>query len=149
GQRARLFRYFSRVKLELPDEISAFQEVFCWCGGSMMRRWIFERYGLFREDLETGEDMEMSERLAGHGVRLHFYPKRLLSVAFRSGYAESLKRTYQYSVNGRAIVRMGLNATSLNKSLWLKTSSFSRKTLELLCMAENTAEALRMLPYLL
>src|SRR5690606_30423903 len=99
GRKTRLSSSISKLELALPDEITAFQEAMSWCGGCMMRRWIFERYGLFREDLETGEDTEMGKRLARHGVGLHFYPKRLLLVAFRSGYAESLKRAYQYSSN--------------------------------------------------
>lgn len=140
---------FSKLEIKLPEEITTFQQTISWCGGSMMRRWIFDRYGLFREDLETGEDSEMGKRLASHGIRLHFYPKRLLSVAFRSGYAESVKRLYQYSKNGRTISRMKHNASLPKRSLWQQANSFVQGTLRLIRMADNKSEAVQMLPLVL
>src|SRR5690606_9986856 len=129
--------------------MTAFKQTMCWCGGSMMRRWIFERYGYFREDLETGEDSDMSHRLAAHGIQLHFYPKRLLSVAFRQGYVESLKRLYQYSVNGRVINQTRKTSPKIKRSLWQKACNFAQGTFTLLRMADSKSEALQMAPLVL
>lgn len=138
---------FPGMKLIFPSVVTAFKTPLEWAGGAMMRRWVFEKYGLFREDLSTGEDTEFGLRLAVNGVMIHFYPKRLLHVAFRREYKDSLRRYYEYMANGTIIGEEVVDAKRPRRGLGEKLSSFTRSTIELLCMAESFREALKMLPY--
>ena len=56
--------------------------------GASYARWLFDRFGLFREDLRTGEDSDLHERLAGVEIEwssrvrtAHRHPRRLAAMA--------------------------------------------------------------------
>lgn len=140
---------FPGLKLDFPDGVARFQETVSWCGGAMMRRWIFRKYGLFREDMKTCEDVEMGMRLAANGIPLHFYPRRLLNIAFRKKLGESLKRNYQYRSDGRTLSQKYAGSAIPKRTAGQKAYTFLRRSIELLCMAESLAQAARMAPYVL
>lgn len=137
--------------IKFEPNLKQFAIAVSWCGGSMMRKSLFDKYGLFRTDLITGEDSEFGERLAKNNIYMHFNPYCLIQVAFRSGYVESLKRIYQYASNGRKIEVDGHSST--NKGLVAKALSFAKNsflhTYIHLCLADTKATAVKMLPYLI
>lgn len=137
------------MALPLPQTATRMKRVCVWAGAAMMRRSLFARYGKFRTDLETGEDMEFALRLAADGIRMHFLPITLVHVSFRQGVLANLKRDYQYMANDQ-LIRADENHAVRHVSDEQPDSMPVRvfmSTVISLCMADSVWRLVQMLPY--
>jgi hypothetical protein len=76
-----------RERLEptlLPTEAVEFKNATEASGAATIRRSVFERFGVFDEALQTGEDTEFGRRLAKGGIRPYLLPTIRVEVAFRN-----------------------------------------------------------------
>ena len=91
-----------RERLEstlLPTEAVEFKNATEPSGAATIRRSVFERFGVFDEALQTGEDTEFGRRLAKGGIRPYLLPTIRVEVAFRNKLSKSLIRSFTYGKN--------------------------------------------------
>jgi glycosyltransferase involved in cell wall biosynthesis len=91
-----------RERLEptlLPTEAVEFKYATEPSGAATIRRSVFERFGVFDEALQTGEDTEFGGRLGKGGIRPYLLPTIRVEVAFRNKLSKSLIRSFTYGKN--------------------------------------------------
>jgi glycosyltransferase involved in cell wall biosynthesis len=91
-----------RERLEptlLPTEAVEFKNATEPSGAATIRRSVFERFGVFDEALQTGEDTEFGGRLGKGGIRPYLLPTIRVEVAFRNRLSKSLIRSFTYGKN--------------------------------------------------
>lgn len=62
-----------------------------------LRRQVFEKVGIFNENLKSGEDTEFSLRLRAAGIPCHFYPDRYIVHDKIENWFECLIRPIRYA----------------------------------------------------
>lgn len=68
-------------------------------GGAVFRKEIFEKIGLFDENLKRGEDSDIGRRLNKIGIGIYYYPLPFVNRIYESSLYASLKRHFIHGQN--------------------------------------------------
>lgn len=73
-----------------------------------VRREMFNRYGLFRSDLQSGGDYEFGRRLTKSGEKLIYAEKAVIRHPARSDFSSILEKSRRVAKGQRQLEQMGL-----------------------------------------
>ncbi len=120
---------FKKLSIRAKQIIYRCDGLTSWGGASMTRRNVFDKFGLFLEDITTGEDTEYGIRLAAAGIYMHVYNEDLFKIKNRTCFFKANHRLFQYGFNGARLdkyIRNPIAARDMIKPPFVKPSLLFR-----------------------
>lgn len=108
-KRPNVWEYFDAAR-KLNQQVYVEKAGFGATANLFVRRRLFETYGLFRSDLQSGGDYEFGRRLTTSGERLVYSDKAVVSHPARATFAAIFKKSRRIALGQKQLDKMGLLA---------------------------------------
>jgi glycosyltransferase involved in cell wall biosynthesis len=106
GEQPNLWEYYDARKLKQLSYVT--DAGFGATANLFVRRSLFDKYGLFRDDLQSGGDYEFGRRLTTSGEKLVYAHDAVVCHPARSTFKSILKKSERVAKGQRQLAEMGL-----------------------------------------
>ena len=131
----KLKRYFKRLPVP-KTEITAEHGLEA-AGAAAFRRSVFDKAGLFDEDLLRGEDTDYTRRLKAIGISVYYNPFHEVRHQYSWGCLDTLQKSFDHGVNHYRLYRKYASAPSLSQQVSSASHALAHQFLQAIWRARQ------------